>query len=144
MLASARLTHLEWPFKVKFFLVVLDHRGPFYDFFWLCCDAGNMKNRSPWIISDQEDSISDQEDFILVSFLIKKISFWINFDPMATPAVFRNRIHQFIMQKLHFLIVRPAPTITCRNAEHTVWPWYFSPSLQLWSCSAALPRLLQR
>ncbi len=43
-----------------------------------------MKNRNPWIISDQEDSISDQEDFILVSFLIKKISFWINFDPMVS------------------------------------------------------------
>ncbi len=33
------------------------------NFFWLCCDSGNMKNRSPWIISDQEDSIFDQHIF---------------------------------------------------------------------------------
>ena len=32
MLASAPLTHLEWPSKVKFFLVVFDHRGPFFRF----------------------------------------------------------------------------------------------------------------
>ncbi len=68
MLASARLAYLEWPFKVKLFLVVLDQRGPFYDFFWLCCDAGNMENWSPCLISDQEDFISDQEDSIFDQF----------------------------------------------------------------------------
>ena len=93
MLAPARLAYLEWPFKVNFFLVVPDQRGPFYEFFWLCCDAGNMENWNPWIISDQEDSISDQEDYILVSFLIKKIPILINFDPMANTTCISHKGH---------------------------------------------------
>ncbi len=59
MLTLAYLTFLQWPFKV--FFSDLDHRGPFYEVFWLWCNAGNMVNWIP-----------------LHKFLFKKILFWCN------------------------------------------------------------------
>ena len=48
-------------FQGNFFLTVHDLKGPFYQQYFSCCDAGTWRTGAPCIISNEED-------FILVQF----------------------------------------------------------------------------
>ncbi len=133
----ARLTYLQWPFKVKPFWTIHDHWGPFYK--RVLAGQGSPKKNWPWMVTlsrpnQPKPTFQEKSDvFILRSlclFPIKKI-IGLYLRPLNLPMY---GISKFYMNRpLSFVTLRPYLThILSINTERSRWSVCLSMDRHIW------------